>query len=694
MLTNKCNLRCKFCYLEDYQGKELELDEINQVLDIIQDKEFTQVSLLGGEPTECEYFEYIIIQLEKLRISYSFSTNGQKLFRNEELIRILSKSKYLKEVQISLESPQKLINDAVRGKGTFSFTNSATLFIALSNVPTRLAMVVTKENNSTIQQMIDMCATLGCRELRLMPFMPMGTGLLEKERLFMDYEGLVRACSDLKIPDNLIVTTYLKEENTAETLGCGAGTTACVINSDLTLSACPVVSQTQKSIEKLGNDGSSFDYIWGTSSIFNIWRAGKYRKSTSCNLCPLFEECGGVPMTQFFNGQKILFINRILFDDAFITVVEVIFFSVYLKLSFSDFSSIMGLCLLISLLVQIPTGYLSDKFDRKLMLVLGNGAEIVCLITLLFLPSLIKGSLFIPVLIIEIIRTGMLALASGIFEVLIFNMFKREGKTEKDFMEKSASYFSIGAIIAAISGFVSTVLFSYLVILPLILDLSIKIIKLLSAIFMCSEAIHKEMTKIKMKVKSLNHKLLFLLFSLALLFCISRGTFSLYQPVMTSLGIPLYYYGLLIMIVNLSIFVLLRVLKKKVSLFKLSTLLLVSFAVLTFQGVLVIEHFIPGNLFRFLIVAIIFSSMQIIRLFSEGLSSYFINTAIKDRDDKTTIFSLYSTMAQLLLSASFFLMGVVQGGVDNYLMTYLYISAIFVLIIMALGIFGKGKKYV
>ncbi|WP_258553272.1 hypothetical protein [Lactococcus cremoris] len=202
------------------------------------------------------------------------------------------------------------------------------------------------------------------------------------------------------------------------------------------------------------------------------------------------------------------------------------------------------------------------------------------------------------------------------------------------------------------------------------------------------------MTKIKMKVKSLNYKLLFLLFSLALLFCISRGTFSLYQPVMTSLGIPLYYYGLLIMIVNLSIFVLLRVLKKKVSLFKLSTLLLVSFAVLTFQGVLVIEHFILGNLFRFLIVAIIFSSMQIIRLFSEGLSSYFINTSIKDRNDKTTVFSLYSTIAQLLLSASFFLMGVVQGGVNNYLMTYLYISAIFGLIIIALGILGKGKKYV
>ena len=81
--------------------------------------------------------------------------------------------------------------------------------------------------------------------------------------------------------------------------------------------------------------------------------------------------------------------------------------------------------------------------------------------------------------------------------------------------------------------------------------------------------------------------------------------------------------------------------------------------------------------------------MQTIRLFSEGLSSYFINTAIRDRKDKTTIFSLYSTIAQLLLSASFFLMGIVQKGTENYLMTYLYMSAIFALIIIVLGVYGK-----
>mgnify|MGYP003030295871 CR=1 FL=1 len=406
-------------------------------------------------------------------------------------------------------------------------------------------------------------------------------------------------------------------------------------------------------------------------------------------------------MKQMFNWQKILFINRIFFDDTFITVVEVIFFSIYLKLSFSNFSSIMGLCLLLSLLVQIPTGYLSDKFNRKLMLIIGNGAEIVCLLALLFLPYLIKGSLFLPVLFIEILRTGMLALASGNFEVLIFDMFKKEIKPEKDFMEKSASYFSIGAIIAAVSGFFSTILFSYLVILPLILDILIKIIKLLLTFFIPSEErtnykrIEEEKNNKKgVKTNQLNYKLLFLLLSLAILFCISRGSFSLYQPVMTSLDIPLYYYGILIMIVNLAIFILLRILKNKVPLFRLSILLIISFVVLVFQGVLVSERFISGNFFRFFIIAIVFSSMQTIRLFSEGLSSYFINTAIKDREDKTTIFSLYYTIAQLLLSASFFLMGIVQKGTENYLMTYLYMSAIFALIIIVLGIYGRGKKYV
>ena len=47
-ITNKCNLRCKFCYLEEYFGKELSIEEINSVLTVIKEKEILEVSLLGG----------------------------------------------------------------------------------------------------------------------------------------------------------------------------------------------------------------------------------------------------------------------------------------------------------------------------------------------------------------------------------------------------------------------------------------------------------------------------------------------------------------------------------------------------------------------------------------------------------------------------------------------------------------------
>lgn len=63
--------------------------------------------------------------------------------------------------------------------------------------------------------------------------------------------------------------------------------------------------------------------------------------------------------------NKILLINRIFFDETFISAVEVIFFSVYLGLSFAEYSLIVSVCLLISMVFQLPTGFLSDRYGRK-----------------------------------------------------------------------------------------------------------------------------------------------------------------------------------------------------------------------------------------------------------------------------------------------------------------------------------------
>lgn len=291
-ITNKCNLRCKFCYLEEYFGKELSIEEINSVLTVIKEKEILEVSLLGGEPTEAKYFRYIIEQLEKIGVYYSFSSNGQTLFQNKELIDFLAQSKYLTEVQISLESPVTQINDSVRGKGTKEKAQKSIKTLTENNIKVCIAMVLTKENKNTIQEMISLAYNFDVDEVRLIPFIPVGTGIKVRERLFMSYEELVDSCSNIVVPKKLKVSTYLSEYSEGTTLGCGAGLVTCVINNDLTLSACPILSQRERSQESFYNV-ESFDKIWRNSSIFNIWRSGKNNDVMSCNQCPLFYECGG-----------------------------------------------------------------------------------------------------------------------------------------------------------------------------------------------------------------------------------------------------------------------------------------------------------------------------------------------------------------------------------------------------------------
>ncbi|HEL2139831.1 TPA: radical SAM/SPASM domain-containing protein [Streptococcus suis] len=294
-ITNRCNLRCKFCYLEDYFGKDITKDEVDQILEILTKREVMHVSLLGGEPTESGHFIYILKELEKREIYFSFSSNGQNLFRRIDILEFLENSKYLTEAQISLESTNSFINDSVRGSGSYKNAINSIKALVERRVAVCLAMVVTKENHPTIQDMIKLSIVNNIRELRLMPFVPLGTGKKAKERLFLEFDSLVKYCSKVDIPvdSSLKVTTYLNDtELKNDVIGCGAGIVSCVINSDLSLSACPMLSQSQKSSNKVSSL-ETFDNIWRDSRVFNNWRGGKYKELMCQNKCPLFDECGG-----------------------------------------------------------------------------------------------------------------------------------------------------------------------------------------------------------------------------------------------------------------------------------------------------------------------------------------------------------------------------------------------------------------
>lgn len=292
-ITNKCNLKCKFCYLENHleEKKEKEkFEDIELILNILRKIKPLKVALLGGEPTESLYFLYIIRELEKIKINYSFSTNGQNLYMKPEILNFLKNSEYLEEIQISIESGIEKTNDSLRGIGTYKRVIKTIQALNKFQIKLVLAIVINKKNYFEIENLIKLAEDLKVNEIRIIPFIPIGIGEKERKDLFLTFKEINSHISELKVPDNLLLTSYSNGKNGG--LGCGAGTISVVINNDLTLSACDLMTFREKTNIKICEEKDFFK-IWENDFLFKKWRKGKNRKETEKGRCAIFSQVGG-----------------------------------------------------------------------------------------------------------------------------------------------------------------------------------------------------------------------------------------------------------------------------------------------------------------------------------------------------------------------------------------------------------------
>ena len=123
-LTNKCNLRCKHCYM--YAGTknndELTTEEVISILTEFKMKGGEVVTFTGGEVTERGDIDLILKHSHNTGLINTVLTNG--VAWNDELIERCNE--YINEVQISIDGYDEISNSKVRGTGNFN--------LALNNV--------------------------------------------------------------------------------------------------------------------------------------------------------------------------------------------------------------------------------------------------------------------------------------------------------------------------------------------------------------------------------------------------------------------------------------------------------------------------------------------------------------------------------------------------------------------------------
>lgn len=111
-ITDKCNLRCRHCYIAEGGGNELSVPQIRDVLAEFEEMQGLRVLVSGGEPLLHSGFGELNAMLPDFSLRKVLFTNG--LLLTDELLEGLN----VDEIQVSIDGLEEG-HDALRGEGTF-----------------------------------------------------------------------------------------------------------------------------------------------------------------------------------------------------------------------------------------------------------------------------------------------------------------------------------------------------------------------------------------------------------------------------------------------------------------------------------------------------------------------------------------------------------------------------------------------
>ncbi len=156
-ITDKCNLRCRHCYLGEPQKNELSLEDIKLVLDEFEVMQGLRLLITGGEPLMHSRFSAINEMLAEYSFRKVLFTNG--LMLDKGAIKGLN----IDEVQFSIDGIEKG-HDALRGKGTHKKTIASLNEALKLGMQTSVATMVHNKNLDEFEIMSQVFADMGIRD--------------------------------------------------------------------------------------------------------------------------------------------------------------------------------------------------------------------------------------------------------------------------------------------------------------------------------------------------------------------------------------------------------------------------------------------------------------------------------------------------------------------------------------------------
>lgn len=333
-ITMNCNLRCRHCYNSDFlKHGNYEKINVTKVLEGFSQIDFKNIIIQGGEPLLISNLEELIMAFNEKGINVFITTNAI-LLSVERSINLIKSG--LKGIFFSVESAYEVVNDRIRGFGTFQLfcvnvKNFSRIYTTLCKKklipPMRIAFSTTVssinfESEQSICDYFEFVIKCGINSVNFNFLMNFGAGKdLEYDQTMSNLElaKLIVIVSkkypniNIQIPLKLLEHDFLKKlgENKIKLTGakgkCPAGETMAYVTPDLKIVPCVWLYHLgEESSFTKENESSLYKKI--PQNAFETFK--KYKESCisifhECKNCKYEENCIPIcPCVARFEGNR------------------------------------------------------------------------------------------------------------------------------------------------------------------------------------------------------------------------------------------------------------------------------------------------------------------------------------------------------------------------------------------------------
>jgi len=171
-ITDRCNLRCRHCFIGESGSTDLPLEKIMAVVDEFEGMQGLRLLISGGEPLLHRNFWKLNDYIADRDLRTVLLSNGTLI--DEETAGRLR----MQEVQVSLDG-MAAANDYLRGEGNFARSVAGIERLTAAGIQVSVATMIHSRNLADFEELEQLVKNLGAREWAV--DLPSAAGRLEKE---------------------------------------------------------------------------------------------------------------------------------------------------------------------------------------------------------------------------------------------------------------------------------------------------------------------------------------------------------------------------------------------------------------------------------------------------------------------------------------------------------------------------------